>query len=337
MTRLVPVHASGPQHIESLAARLTTMTLPEAQMRRLAFDAHFERWLSRTLDLQTLSIAGRPISLPWVLSFDTDHGGFEVAVDLADHPALQMALALPDSVLACAVATHLMAPLTKALEPALGSVSITARRRNAGVVGTISLSAGDWRCGLLRCDAALVDRLLALAEQSAGADISPFASLAMRARIRLMVRHWTREVIASLQVGDVVLAGTRGHTLIGGVGCTLQAPVYINPQEFKLQVAEAPHISSSDETPAAHNSGGSMENLQLPVAFELDTARISLAELSTMRPGYAIELDVPLLEATVRLVCHGQTLGHGQLVAIGDQLGVRITRMEYTHDTGIPG
>ena len=29
----------------------------------------------------------------------------------------------------------------------------------------------------------------------------------------------------------------------------------------------------------------------------------------------------------MRLVCHGQTLGVGQLVAIGDQLGVRIVRM----------
>jgi type III secretion protein Q len=43
--------------------------------------------------------------------------------------------------------------------------------------------------------------------------------------------------------------------------------------------------------------------------------------------GSVIELDVALLDASVRLVCHGQTLGIGQLVAIGDQLGVRIRRM----------
>jgi type III secretion protein Q len=40
-----------------------------------------------------------------------------------------------------------------------------------------------------------------------------------------------------------------------------------------------------------------------------------------------IELDVGLLDASVRLVCHGQTLGVGQLVAVGEQLGVRIVQM----------
>lgn len=77
---------------------------------------------------------------------------------------------------------------------------------------------------------------------------------------------------------------------------------------------------------------GTLESLELPVAFELDTARVSLAELASMQPGYAVELAVPLAQAQVRLVCQGRTLGQGQLIAIGDQLGVRITRLEFAHD-----
>jgi type III secretion protein Q len=69
----------------------------------------------------------------------------------------------------------------------------------------------------------------------------------------------------------------------------------------------------------------------VPVSFEVDTARVSLAELASMRPGYVIELDQPVSSAPVRLVCHGQTVGHGQLVAIGEQMGVRILSM------GLPG
>jgi type III secretion protein Q len=105
-----------------------------------------------------------------------------------------------------------------------------------------------------------------------------------------------------------------------------------------VQAADHPHmtedaVAAETETAAAPT----LDELQLPIVFELDTARISLAALADMRPGYAVELDVPLREATVRLVCHGQTLGQGQLVAIGDQLGVRITRMEHPHDAAVAG
>ena len=74
-----------------------------------------------------------------------------------------------------------------------------------------------------------------------------------------------------------------------------------------------------------------VEALELPIAFEIDTARVSLAELAGIRPGYVIELDTALSEATVRMVCHGQTIGQGQLIAVGEQLGVRIIRMGLEH------
>jgi type III secretion protein Q len=111
-------------------------------------------------------------------------------------------------------------------------------------------------------------------------------------------------------------------------------PVFIHPKEFTVQAADHPQMTDDDAAAAAETdqaTAPTLDELQLPISFELDTARISLAALAGMRPGYAVELDVPLREATVRLVCHGQTLGQGQLVAIGGQLGVRITRMEHTH------
>jgi type III secretion protein Q len=138
-----------------------------------------------------------------------------------------------------------------------------------------------------------------------------------------------------------VLADASGPLLRCGIGRVLQARLFIDPQEFTVHVAEAPTLA--DDPPGSQPEDGihgleappvvgTLESLELPVAFELDTARVSLAELASMQPGYAVELAVPLAQAQVRLVCQGRTLGQGQLIAIGDQLGVRITRLEFAHD-----
>jgi type III secretion protein Q len=82
---------------------------------------------------------------------------------------------------------------------------------------------------------------------------------------------------------------------------------------------------------AAESADGPLEIglLDLPVQFEIDSVALPLAELAALRPGYVIELAAPVLDTPVRLVTHGQTVGFGEIVAIGEHLGVRITRMAY--------
>lgn len=72
---------------------------------------------------------------------------------------------------------------------------------------------------------------------------------------------------------------------------------------------------------------GALGELTVPVAFELDTARVSLEELAAIGPGSVIDLQASAMDATVLLVCMGQVIGNGQLMVIGDRLGVRVTRM----------
>lgn len=79
-----------------------------------------------------------------------------------------------------------------------------------------------------------------------------------------------------------------------------------------------------EETPLPLTDIG---GLSLPVAFEIDTARIRLDDLAALGAGSVVPLNVAVRDATVRLVCHEQVVGTGQLVVIGDSLGVRIARM----------
>lgn len=69
--------------------------------------------------------------------------------------------------------------------------------------------------------------------------------------------------------------------------------------------------------------------LDLPVQFELDSVALPLAQLSSLRPGYVIELDTPVTDAQIRLVAHGQTIGYGELIAVAEHLGIRIVSMAH--------
>ena len=154
-------------------------------------------------------------------------------------------------------------------------------------------------------------------------------------RLALFERPLGQRALHGLTPGDVVLAGAARRagprwrvTLKFGLGITMQATADLDLDASRAHLAAPPRlVDEAAAAPLAMPPAEGLEHLQVPVSFEIDSARIALGELASLGEGAVIELDVPLPEATVRLVCHGQTLGLGQLVAIGDQLGVRIVRM----------
>lgn len=71
--------------------------------------------------------------------------------------------------------------------------------------------------------------------------------------------------------------------------------------------------------------------LELPVQFVADTVALTIDELSSLAPGYVIELPTAITELTLKLIAHGQVIGHGELVGIGEHVGIRILRMAHEH------
>ncbi len=70
-----------------------------------------------------------------------------------------------------------------------------------------------------------------------------------------------------------------------------------------------------------------LAELDMPVHFEIDTVVMPLARLCALGAGHIMELPISLAHAPVRLITHGKTIGSGELVAIGDHLGIRIQKM----------
>ncbi|MBB3193672.1 FliM/FliN family flagellar motor switch protein [Roseateles terrae] len=338
----------GPQASDDLRGRLPQLSAGQAALLRISQDQRFAAWLRSTLQHASLGVALRQPFPVWTLTVECDHGSFRLGLDPADSPALQLALAHTPEPIACAVVSHLLDEWGQALAPALGPLRLTALAAQAAEhlpdapwPGRLPcIQGGGMPVALLDADTAVLDRIAARLTRM-GADLSPLAALPVRPVVRLFTRALPLSVLRSLQTGDAVLADASGPWLRCGMGRVLQARLFIDPQEFTVHVAEAPILA--DDPPSAQPDDGvhgletppvvgTLETLELPVAFELDTARVSLAELASMQPGYAVELAVPLAQAQVRLVCQGRTLGQGQLIAIGDQLGVRITRLEFAHD-----
>ena len=95
-----------------------------------------------------------------------------------------------------------------------------------------------------------------------------------------------------------------------------------------------PNSQSVPEAAAPASSPIGVNELEIPINFEIETATLTVSDLASIKPGYVLELPVPARASTVRLVAYGQVVGHGELVTVGEQLGVRITQMGSSHAAG---
>jgi type III secretion protein Q len=68
-----------------------------------------------------------------------------------------------------------------------------------------------------------------------------------------------------------------------------------------------------------------LDALEVALRFEVGDLSLSLGELKAIRAGHVFDLGQPLNRSPVRIVAHGNVLGKGHLVAIGDRLGVRVS------------
>lgn len=327
--------------VDSVARYLPSLHPSVARATRVGFDRRWPRWLAQSAGLEGTQVyPGRAGSDLLALELACAHGEAQLAMDPAPWPALQLAAGLNDRTLACDVTHALLAPLLhrlSALWPGAQVRSLTrcAAQHTSGI-HLPCMGHPDADVHLLRLDHSLASHMGSVLSRGVEPDLEHLRTLRVPMRITLFERALPRRRLHALSVGDVVLSGVaqRSDThwqapLKFGLGIIMQATADIDLHQPRASVVAEPQIVEDDMAPAAELSRppSDLDRLQVPVAFEIDSARVSLGELASLGVGSVIELDVGLLDASVRLVCHGQTLGVGQLVAVGDQLGVRIVQM----------
>ncbi|MGH8238268.1 MAG: FliM/FliN family flagellar motor switch protein, partial [Steroidobacteraceae bacterium] len=72
----------------------------------------------------------------------------------------------------------------------------------------------------------------------------------------------------------------------------------------------------------AHDA--SLGELQVNLRFELARWQAPLAEMATLAAGTVIDLGRRIDEASISIWVEQRCIGHGQLIAVGDRLGVRL-------------
>jgi type III secretion protein Q len=332
--------------IEPLADALPGLDVGQAALQRLAFDSRFERWLSTCLGDASLKVmpGGAEQALGTQMLFMVPGGSALIESDLNGWPAAKLLLRAQDQTLACRLAE---AYFSRAID-ALGAVGVGAgvasirvnecgvapRVSDSDVAAAVTIVASGFKVVLRSCDGVVLERAFG-ALQSVAPDVVPLLGLQLIGHLRLYCRSMQIDVLASLERGDVLIFGAAVNNarapsvLQFGTGITMQVPTEIDYTEKKATAVASPSVGPDDipPGPAVDTLPPGVSELMLPVAFEIETAALSLGELASIKPGYVVELATPLMEAAVRLVCHGQTIGSGQLIAIGGQLGVRIDRV----------
>jgi type III secretion protein Q len=190
--------------------------------------------------------------------------------------------------------------------------------------------------GALRVSAEWLDRLLA---DERGQDIAigpaggrAAAGIAAPLTVSLEGPSLRLAELKSLRAGDVIVVGTRGaleNVRIDDGARTWRARL----DESQLHVIEAgavPHRSEWRKPMNAVNeeSGDTARGVaDIPVRVEFAIGEVTLpfGELEHVEPGYVFELGRAIEGASVDIRANGTRIGRGQIVAIGDTLGVRIT------------
>lgn len=344
-----------PPRFESVALALPRIDSEAVHWSQVLHDARFGRLLVQ-------HCPGIGLSPATALPTDTDTESYvvrltdgdstlRVEIRGCDHPALAMAAGRPDcqgtqrlaATVLCSVPLELLHTL------GLGNwVPTGLTRINARTAIPVNELASAWvavrrngRClCLLRfvCTTALLRRgLEALVDAQPSCD-AHLHSWAVPSRIVLHQHSYSVDLISTLALGDVLLMqpipdpenGLAVHVQWGSAaGRYLQAKAILKASQMQIQTT--PDLSADenlqDIAGTEHRLADSIDELTIPVRFEIETVAMTLSDIASIQPGYVIELSTPIATAAIRLVTCGQVVGHAELVAVGGQLGARITHM----------
>lgn len=153
--------------------------------------------------------------------------------------------------------------------------------------------------------------------------------------------------LRGLDVGDVVLLGSRsiatatlrffadtGEPSLDASRAWLAAAASGGISITRpLSAAELRNLTMSEsvsDTPPAEGDAAARDVRDaIPVRVDLllDTLTLTLAELSGIAAGQILELRQPVEGARVELRANGRVFGSGELVSLGETLGVKVTRI----------
>jgi type III secretion protein Q len=125
-------------------------------------------------------------------------------------------------------------------------------------------------------------------------------------------------IVVNAEVGGA--HGQRMVALAEGSRITIQ-----QSREHIMNRNPEPAQPASETQEAANAPIDRLDAMEVTLRFEVGDLQVSLGELRNLRAGHVFDLGQPLNRSEVRILAHGNLLGKGHLVAVGDRLGVRVS------------
>lgn len=138
--------------------------------------------------------------------------------------------------------------------------------------------------------------------------------------------------MADVRAGDIV-GIERWHPSGDGVGLSADLgaaglQLLARAEGERITIVETRILPMNTDTAAADEAATlpleRLDGLEVDLRFEVGELSLTLGELKRIQPGHVLELGQPLNRTPVRILAHGNVLGKGHLVAVGDRLGVRV-------------
>ncbi|VWD53026.1 type III secretion-associated protein [Burkholderia lata] len=350
-------------HDDARAARSIFDARWDALMGRLP---GLTDWRVSIGDASHSSESATPFSDRGLITLVRQTETLSIEFDLAAHPPLSVVAHPVDSAdadergLRDALARALLEPLTANLErvgfAGWQVASITREHGDAqsdrhGAASFASLTFllnGERHRARVALNHAFVNEAEQLLRAISPRHAAPVASVPVPGQLRIGAKSFRTAVLRSLVPGDVLLGAIEPALRVAGVPFRTVA-TWGTPRRTRLLASvkfdgrtaillkdpfmeqESDHtcIDVPDRTDPVDVGA-----LELPVNFEIDTIALPIDQLAALRAGYVIELLRSPSEMQVRLIAYGQLIGHGELVTVGEHLGVRILQMAQRDDSG---
>ena len=210
-----------------------------------------------------------------------------------------------------------------------------------------SARAADGRtsAGVLGTSPAMVMRLAtSAATGSAVAAVQTWAArLQGRLHIVLRTSPFPGHELLAARVGDVLVLGRRTRCwrnmrLLHSPGGAAAVPwrswsaTYDGERlEIGAALLDDPTegiMSEQTVDESGTQAADTLESVPVMLDFEVGTLRVPLAELALLKPGYVFQLPDRLDSAHVVIRANGKRIGRGELVAVGDTLGVQLLTID---------
>lgn len=189
--------------------------------------------------------------------------------------------------------------------------------------------------GWLSIPAALVERLASHGGWRRMTSTVPgWLKLPGTVRLELCGISFSLGVLLASGLGDVLVLGNRGSlwrklqlTLIATRSETPLRTWSVSHEGTRLTVTSGA-LHPPMELIMSDKLGNPAENIPVSLDFDLGNLAVPLGELATLKPGYVFELPGSLDHLRVAIRANGTRIGQGELVVVGDVLGVQLVSLD---------